>query len=141
MCAATRTVPRLEVVPLRKHTHIQGCLPSASIHMLVLNKLCFVLSASSRLSGRRGAAKTATAGAVSFSQACCRMSSSSDDPASAAAAAAAEWPSPAAFNALSHSSRSKIYCDYGDEGSMNWKPHEDPPKVCTMFPLFSHPSL
>ncbi|CAN0015222.1 unnamed protein product [Ectocarpus sp. 6 AP-2014] len=93
--------------------------------MLVLNKLCFVLSASSRLSGKRAVAKTAAAAAAgSFSPTCCRMSSS--DPASAAAAA--EWPHPAAFNALSHSSRSKIYCDYGDEGSMAWKPHEEPPK-------------
>ncbi|CAN0189804.1 unnamed protein product [Ectocarpus sp. 8 AP-2014] len=94
--------------------------------MLVLNKLCFVLSASSRLSGKRGVAKTAAAAAAgSFSPTCCRMSSS--DP-SASAAAAAEWPNPAAFNALSHSSRSKIYCDYGDEGGMTWKPHEEPPK-------------
>ena len=90
--------------------------------MTVLNKVCFVLSTTSRLSGRRLphtlGSTSRTAAAPFFSNAhACSMSTSSS------------WPNPAAFNALSQSSRTKVYCDYGDEGKMTWKPHDEPPKV------------
>lgn len=96
--------------------------------MTALNKACFLLSATSRLSGKRlllpstPLLRTLSTRMASSSSG---QNSSSDIP-----AAAAHWPSPAAFNALPHSSRSKVYCDFGDAGKMTWKPHEEPPKVC-----------
>lgn len=91
--------------------------------MTVMNKVCFVLSTTSRLSGWRrlphtlgSAGRTAAAPCSPYANAC-SMST------------ARAWPSPEAFNALSQSSRSKVYCDYGDEGKMDWKPHDEPPKV------------
>lgn len=92
--------------------------------MTVLNKVCFVLSTTSRLSGRRLLPHTlgsATSRTSSVAAPCSHaFSMSSSLPA---------WPSPEAFNALSQSSRTKVYCDYGDEGKMTWKPHNEPPKV------------
>lgn len=91
--------------------------------MTLLNKVCFVLSTTSRISSwqipqtLRSASRTAATAAVPYSRVF-RMSTSSPS-----------WPSPEAFNALSVSSRSKAYCDYGDEGKMTWKPHDEPPKV------------
>lgn len=42
---------------------------------------------------------------------------------------AGTWPTPEAFNALPQSTRTKVYSDFGDEGKMAWKAHEEPPKV------------
>lgn len=113
--------------------------------MTVLNKACFVLSATSRLSGRRLLplllprpstllrAPTTTVSPtrmVASSGSSSAQDSRSDTPGAGGAAA---WPTPAAFNALSHSSRSKVYCDFGDAGKMTWKPHEEPPKVWHLF--------
>lgn len=101
-------------------------LPLLLLHsMTVLNKVCFVLYTTSRLSGRRpshilGGATSGTAAAPCSQPSACSMSTSSSLPA---------WPSPAAFNTLSQSSRTKVYCDYGDEGKMTWEPHDEPPKV------------
>ena len=44
-----------------------------------------------------------------------------------------QWPNPEAFNALPLSTRTKLYCDYGDEGKMIWKAHADPPRVRCML--------
>ena len=93
--------------------------------MLVRDKLCFVLSSSWRPAGRFSAPRIATttiaATTPTFStHTGTTMSSSS---------ALGTWPNPQAFNALPLSARTKAYCDYGDEGKMAWKPHEEPPKV------------
>eukprot|EP00903_Cladosiphon_okamuranus_P021466 g19734.t1 len=88
--------------------------------MTMASKIFFVLTTSSRLSGRRlmmphilgSQPNPCSSNRVS-------MSTSSSLPA---------WPSPESFNALSQSSRTKVYCDYGEEGKMFWKPHNEPPK-------------
>lgn len=115
--------------PRKCHT---ACHCSRLPMMIVRDKLCFVLSTSWRTAGwsstPRLATTTTTAIAgttrttLAFSKqtATTRMSSNS---------ALGAWPSPQAFNALPVSSRSKAYCDYGDEGKMTWKPHEEPLKV------------
>lgn len=84
--------------------------------MIVLDKLCFALSASFRLAGRSSTLRSTTTS--SFSRLASTMSATSES-----------WPSPEAFNALPQSTRTKVYCDYGDVGKMAWKPHDEPPKV------------
>lgn len=97
--------------------------PTARI-MIVLSKLCFVLSASPQLSARRSSCSSVTLRntATSFSRlAAAAMSTSTEGQQG--------WPSVEAFNALSQSTRTKVYSDYGDQGKITWMPHEEPPKV------------
>lgn len=97
--------------------------PTAHI-MIILSKLCFVLSASPRLSARPSSCSSVTLRntATSFSRlAAAAMSTSTEGQQG--------WPSVEAFNALSQSTRTKVYSDYGDQGKITWMPHEDPPKV------------
>lgn len=103
--------------------------------MTVLNKACFILSATSRLSGRRLLLLLPSTPLLRAPSTTCRMASTSsaqedsDTSGKPPPAGFSSWPTPAAFNALSHSSRSKVYCDFGDAGKMAWKPHDEPPKV------------
>lgn len=113
--------------PSRVLTPTSHSLLSLLVNMLVRDKLCFVLSTSWRTAGRSSTPRiastniAATTTTPTFStQTATRMSSGS---------ALGTWPSPEAFNTLPVSARSKAFCDFGDEGKMTWKPHEEPPKV------------
>ncbi|CAM9981336.1 unnamed protein product, partial [Choristocarpus tenellus] len=47
---------------------------------------------------------------------------------STASPASGSWPSASEFNALPLSTRTKLYCDHGDAGTMTWEENTEEPK-------------
>lgn len=106
-----------------------ACHCSPLLIMLVRDKLCFVLSTSWRTAGRSSTPRLATTTTTTTIAGTTRTTPAFSTQTATRMSALGTWPSPQAFNALPVSARSKAYCDYGDEGKMAWKPHEEPLKV------------